>query len=367
MRAHAAGWCPPSSLRHILPPYLLRAIARNGSPRQRESALRTLAIDQTLRALRAGPHLWTGPGLMRPASVPGPSKVRTICDAHGMQTLPGTPVRTEGAPATGDAAADEAYDGMGIAYDLFWNAFARQSIDDDGLPLQGTVHFGAGYNNAFWDGQRMVFGDGDGELFRRFTGSLDVTGHELAHGMIEDEGPLLYFFQSGALNESIADVFGSLVKQYHLRQTATQADWVIGADLFTPAVQGVGLRSMKAPGTAFNDPVLGHDPQPAHMSHFVSTYDDNGGVHINSGIPNRAFYLTAVGLGGRAWQHAGRIWYEALRDRQLRPNTGFRRFAHLTVTTAQRLYGPESIEAGHVRDAWRSVGVELTVVHDRAA
>jgi Zn-dependent metalloprotease len=206
----------------------------------------------------------------------------------------------------------------------------------------------------------MVFGDGDGDLFNRFTLALDVIGHELTHGVTEDEARLFYFFQAGALNESISDVFGSLVKQRTLNQMADQADWLIGAGLFTANVDGAALRSMKAPGTAYDDPLLGKDPQPAHMRHFVYTLEDHGGVHINSGIPNHAFYFVAAQLGGFAWEKAGRIWYETLRDSRLRPNTGFRRFARLTVMTAGRLFGEASPEQGAVRDGWSQVGIVVT-------
>jgi Zn-dependent metalloprotease len=273
--------------------------------------------------------------------------------------LPGDVVRTERTGASNDATVNEAFDGLGATFDFFWRVFDRSSIDDEGLPLDASVHFGQEYNNAFWDGQQMVFGDGDGELFNRFTVSLDVIGHELVHGVTEDEGPLVYFSQAGALNESMSDVFGSLVRQYVQKQTAAQADWLIGGGLLAKSVKGVALRSMKEPGTAFDDPVLGKDPQPGHMENFVNTFEDNGGVHINSGIPNRAFYLAATNLGGNAWEKAGRVWYETLRDSRLRPNTGFRRFARLTVATTQRLFGATGLESKAVVDAWNQVGIKL--------
>jgi Zn-dependent metalloprotease len=350
----------PHSIFCILPPYILRSIAQNGSPAQRAQALQTLAADQTFRAMRAaqGP-IPLAPRRSLAAGVEG-QKQRTIFNAANNQSLPGSVVRPEGAPATGDPAADEAYDGLGATYDFYWEAYARHSIDDDGLPLNATVHFDQRYDNAFWDGERMVFGDGDETLFNRFTISLDVIGHELTHGVTQDEAQLMYSFQSGALNESVSDVFGSLVKQRSLNQTADQADWLIGAGLFTAQVQGVALRSMKAPGTAFDDPLLGKDPQPAHMRDFVQTFNDNGGVHTNSGIPNHAFYQVAARLGGRAWEKAGRIWYETLRDPRLRPNAGFRRFARLTFANAGRLFGPDSEEQKTVRDGWNEVGIKIT-------
>jgi Zn-dependent metalloprotease len=205
----------------------------------------------------------------------------------------------------------------------------------------------------------MVFGDGDGQLFKRFTISLDVIGHELTHGVTEDEGPLDYQGQSGALNESISDVFGSLVKQHKLGQTAEDADWLIGAGLLADGVQGKALRSMAEPGTAYDDPVLGKDSQPANMSDYVHTVDDNGGVHTNSGIPNRAFYLVATKLGGNAWERAGRIWYDTVRDPTLSRTSSFRRFALLTQRVARRLYGNGSDEDKAVGAAWDEVGVKL--------
>jgi Zn-dependent metalloprotease len=117
---------------------------------------------------------------------------------------------------------------------------------------------------------------------------------------------------------------------------------------------------MQAPGTAYDDPILGKDPQPAHMNDYVNTFNDNGGVHINSGIPNKAFYEAAVAMGGYAWEHAGRIWYETLRDAALKPNTGFKRFAKLTASTAARLYGQGSDQEQIVMAAWAKVGVQVT-------
>jgi Zn-dependent metalloprotease len=338
----------------FLPPHLLRALAERGSPAQREAASRTLALDLTFRTLR-----WSAPGALArtPAPASTPERQRRVFDAGGSQDLPGAAARHEGQAPVHDMAVNEAFDGLGATYDFFHEVYQRSSIDDEGLPLDATVHFGRRYDNAFWNGRQMVFGDGDGEIFNRFTIALDVIGHELAHGVTEDESQLAYLFQPGALNESLSDVFGALVRQYALRQTAAEADWLIGAGLFTPAVKGVALRSMKAPGTAYDDPVLGRDPQPSHMRDFVRTYDDNGGVHINSGIPNHAFYLAAREIGGYAWERAGRIWYEALRDPQLRPNAGFARFARLTVAGAERLFGAGSPEQQAVAGAWYAVGV----------
>lgn len=218
------------------------------------------------------------------------------------------------------------------------------------------MHYGQAYDNAFWDGRRLVFGDGDGQLFLRFTRSLEVIGHELTHGVVEHEAQMSYVDEPGALHESLADVFGSLVKQHARRQTASEADWLVGAELLGPDVRGVALRSMTAPGSAYDDPILGHDPQPAHMRDYVQTTADNGGVHINSGIPNRAFAPAAIRIRGYAWERAGRIWYDALRDPGVTPTTRFRTFARATVRAAQHAF-PDDVQT--VREAWDEVGVTL--------
>jgi Zn-dependent metalloprotease len=222
---------------------------------------------------------------------------------------------------------------------------------------------------AFWDGREMVFGDGDGVIFTDFTRSLDVIAHELAHGVTEFTAGLEYHNQSGALNESMSDVFGSLVKQWSLDQTADQADWLIGADVFTPGIEADALRSMKAPGKAYDSPMFGKDPQPDHMSKYVNLPDtdesDNGGVHINSGIPNKAFYLTAIDIGGRAWDAPGQIWYEALKASNI--GTEFQEFADITYGKAGNLYGTGSLEQQAVLAAWKEVGIRISGVRTLAA
>ncbi|HEX3235010.1 MAG TPA: M4 family metallopeptidase [Gemmatimonadales bacterium] len=353
---HSAGCC-------IIPPYVLEAIAQRGTPEQRERALRTLGIDTSLRTARLIQSLHERPLIdrqrRRGRMVAPPSQQRRIYDAQHGTVLPGQLVRGEGQAATGDIAVTEAYDGFGSTLDLYWTAYNRNSIDDAAMPVLGSVHYGQGYDNAFWNGSQMVFGDGDGQYFNRFTISIDVIGHELTHGVTEHTANLVYQDQPGALNESMSDVFGSLVKQYSKspQQTAAQADWLIGEGLFTAQVQGVALRSMKAPGTAFDDPVLGKDPQPAHMNDYYQGTDDNGGVHVNSGIPNHAFYLLAIALGGFAWDKPGHIWYATLCDPRLSSTASFQQFAELTADNASKLYSAAERQA--VVDAWEQVGIIL--------
>jgi len=342
----------------IVPPYLLRRLAATDEPHlaaAAEAARATLATPRVYHPSPATIDLSVEGDALVVEGSPDPDRV--ISDAAQRETLPGTRVRIEGEPPTGDTAVDEAYDGLGDTFHFLWDAFDRASVDAAGGTLAATVHYGERYDNAFWNGERMVFGDGDGEVFEGFTVSLTVIAHELGHGVVEYSGGLDYQGQSGALNESIADVFGTLTEQHALGQTADEASWLIGAGIFTAAVQGTALRSMSAPGTAYDDDVLGRDPQPAHMRDYVDTAEDNGGVHINSGIPNKAFHLVATALGGRAWERAGRVWYLTLTGGTVSHDADFAAFAAATAATAAAEYGEDSEEAVAVRTAWTAVGV----------
>jgi Zn-dependent metalloprotease len=344
----------------IVPPYLLARIAavQEGDwARAADAAQRTLAAPRDYTpGVRTRLRLSIEePGVLTAETAPAPD--REISDAQHREVVPGVRVRGEDDEPTGDTAVDEAFDGLGATFDFWWDAYARDSIDGSGSALLATVHYGRDYDNAFWNGERMVFGDGDDDVFAGFTGSLSVIAHELAHGVVEDSGGLVYRDQSGALNESIADVFGALAEQHLAGQTADQASWLIGEGIFTDAVQGTALRSMAAPGTAYDDDVLGKDPQPAHMTGFVQTRDDNGGVHINSGIPNHAFYLVATALGGHAWERAGLIWYRTLTAGTLPQTADFATFARATLAAAAAEYGEKSEEVDAVRAGWAGVGV----------
>jgi Zn-dependent metalloprotease len=335
----------------IIPPHMLDEISKRGKPHQKEWALHNLNVAGFVRGRRSIT------GILPQAPVIG-HKYRVVYNCHRAADQPpsGTLVRKEGDPVSKDPAVNEAYDGAGATYDFYHDVFGRSSIDDRGMSITSYVHYDEKFDNAFWDGGEMVYGDGDGELFDRFTKSIDVIGHELTHGVTQYEANLDYAGQPGALNESFSDVMGVLVKQRTLNQTSEMADWLIGAELFMPDVNGQGLRSMKAPGTAYNDPTLGKDPQPATMKGYVQTASDNGGVHINSGIPNHAFYLAAVSIGGFAWEKAGKIWYHVLRD-HMRSKADFSRVAALTTAVAKELFGDSSIEMKAVQDAWKAVGV----------
>lgn len=332
----------------VIPPYILSKIIAHGSGHQQEEARRTLTHVQHLMA-----EPWHKPTGVKTAV--GGQVEREIYDAQNEQTLPGKLIRQEGQSSNGDIAAEEAWNYLGTTYDFFWQVYKRNSLDNQGLKLPGTIHYGKNYQNAFWNGQQMVFGDGDGEIFNRFTIAIDVVAHELAHGVTENEAGLIYFEQAGALNESLSDVFGSLVKQFSKKQSADQADWIIGEGLLAEGIKGRGLRSMSEPGTAYDDPMLGKDPQPAHMNDYIQTRDDNGGVHLNSGIPNRAFYLAAKALGGYAWELAGQAWYDTLCDKELPQDADFKTFAQFTVKHSEKRFNRSVGSA--IENAWKEVGI----------
>lgn len=337
----------------IVPPHLLDQLARHDDPAIAERAQRTLERDAAHRTHRRITAVRT---TAAPAATPSDQPNRTIYDAGHQETLPGQKVHGENDKPAKDATVNRAHAGLGATFELYLKAYGRHSIDGAGLPLNATVHYGEHYDNAFWNGEQMVFGDGDGTTFLDFTIPVDVIGHELTHGVTQYTANLEYYGQSGALNESVSDVFGSVIKQYALGQTADQADWLIGAGLLAPSVHGTALRSMKAPGTAYDDPNLGKDPQPASMDHYVHTSQDNGGVHINSGIPNHAFYLVATAIGGHSWEKAGQIWYDVLTGGELPSDADFAAFARLTAAAAKSRYG-EGKEAKAVLDAWSQVKV----------
>lgn len=353
-------------LQCIIPPYIHEHLARSPYQQVRDRAIAALRTGDVIHAVRAvvipqrrfTAFLSPGTALRR--------KLREVYDAQQSDQLPGSLVRAEGQPPHTDQAVNEAYDFSGETFDFYEQVFGRNSLDDAGLRLLSSIHVAEvdlggnliPMNNGFWNGQQLAYGDGDGIVFQRFTRGLDVVAHELTHGVQSFTSNLLYRGQSGALNEHLSDVFGVLVRQWKLGQSVADADWVIGAEVLVPAATRRGLRDMERPGTAYqNDPDLGSDPQPAHMNNLYTGSRDWGGVHLNSGIPNRAFVLAAQALGGNAWEEPGRIWYNTMLS--VTPNTQFSDFAQATVNAAVNQYGRGSTQESGVRKAWQQVGIPV--------
>lgn len=232
-------------------------------------------------------------------------------------------------------------------YEIYRQRYNRNSLDNKGLTLMNVAHYGIKLNNAYWNGFFMTYGDGDGVRYSNLCGSLDVIAHEMTHGVTSNTADLVYELQPGAVNESISDVFACVVDSL---------DWLIGEDVFTPAIAGDGLRSMQDPHNGFQ-PGEG-DWQPATMSEFVVLANDEqhdfGGVHINSGIPNKAFYNVAS-VTGRS--KAGLIWYRALTT-YLTKNSQFADLRTACLNSAKDLYGDGSAEYVAVGNGFSAVGIE---------
>lgn len=341
----------------FVPPHVIDHLARSSGldTLDPSAAQRTAVLSQQLRRLREG----TAPDLpSAPTTVvaPRPGKGdRAVYDDKNTATFDVELVRGEGDPPASAENVNQAYDFAGAARDYYRTEHGRNSIDDHGMTVNANVNFDVDFNNAFWDGQRLVMGNGDGKIFVDFAASPDVIGHELSHGVVEFTANLQYKGQSGALNESFADVFGTLIEQQLRSQDFDSANWLIGDEIMAEQLYGEALRSMAHPGTAYDNPVLGKDPQPDHMSGYYSGPKDNYGVHINSGIINRAFYLTAQELGTDS---AGKIWYAGLQN--LWPTAQFVDAAQVLSAQARILARDEKVDrqaAQTVRGAFRTVGV----------
>lgn len=333
----------------FIPSHIFHEIAKNENEEHKRIAVNSLTASSRLRGKREG-ILSVLPFVKPPIN----QDHRVVYSANNTQLLPGRQVFKDGQSPSTDPEVSEAYNSAGITFDFYSQVFGRNSIDNKGMTLVSTVHYDQQYDNAFWDGQQMVYGDGDGQFFLRFTKCLDVIAHELTHGVTQYEAGLTYQGESGALNEHFSDAFASMIKQWYLKQSVDKADWLIGQGLLAPGINGVAIRSMKAPGTAYNDPSLGKDPQPAHMRDYYHGDDDDGGVHINSGIPNHAFYLASVAIGGNSWEKLGKVWYTTLQ--QLHFDATFSSAANTTISVAKQLFG-DGKESAAIANAWKQVGV----------
>lgn len=346
--------CDRHPLFCIIPPYMLENLADSSNAKVRKAAIDAIAASADARATR---RVMQAMPAMAAMVAPAAKRNRLVYDAQrqGLSNLPGKLVRAEGDKATRDPSVNEAYTHSGCTYDFYLKQFGRNSLDGRGMTLVSSVHVGSKLNNAFWNGQQMAYGDGDGLAFHRFTRSLDVIGHELTHGVISHECNLDYHDEPGALNEHFADVFGVLVKQWRRKQTAAQADWLVGKEIIGPKSSARALRDFGAGKAYENDPLLGTDPQPKHMKNKYKGTSDNGGVHINSGIPNHAFYRFARALGGHAWDTPGRIWYEAMR--QLSNDSRFVDMVRVTSMIAVDRHGANSSVHKALTHAWKEVGL----------
>ena len=346
----------PAHRCYFIPPHVQTEVMKNAEGAAADKSQKALSDAARKRRGAADTGAATARGGPTLAPTPTGTSRREVYDSENSTNQRVTLVRYEGSPETTDVDVINAYDNAGTVRAFFRKVLNRASIDERRLDLVLNVHFGTAYNNAFWDGDEMTFGDGDGVIFSGFSRSLDVVAHELAHGVTQFSSGLIYKNESGALNEHFSDVFGTAITQWAAGESPVEADWLIGDEIMGPDLFGEALRSMRHPGTAYDNPILGTDPQPAHYADRYTGTGDNGGVHINSGIPNRAFYLASTEIGDTVL--TSRIWYHALHF--LAPNATFAQAAAQVAESARVLVKAGVVPKGAtqvVRGAWSAVGV----------
>ncbi|WP_246752931.1 M4 family metallopeptidase [Sinorhizobium sp. BG8] len=272
-----------------------------------------------------------------------------VYDCKNSQALPGTPISNPGSSA--DGTIKRAFDTTTAVAKFYKTLFGRNSIDNAGMTMQSSVHYGVNYNNAFWNGFQMTYGDGDGAIFVDFTQGDDVVCHELTHGVTQYSLQLAYANQAGGLNESASDVFGVMFNQWRASQTGGTTSWLIGGDIMGSQAKASGytcLRDMADPG---GNHCLA--PQPVHYSDYAPGMDP----HESSGIPNFAFYKIATAIGGNSWDKPGQIWYRTLTGSRPSPNMRMKTFANRTRKWAAKLYPGDAAVAQAVDDGWQQVGL----------
>lgn len=337
----------------IIPSDVLKRFAEDSklTEKERKCFADTAMIDVELRKLRVQAGKLTkviSTLSLAPVTISRTPEI-TVANCNHSQTLPGTPISNPGSST--DLTIKRAYDETKAVGEFFKKVFGRNSIDNAGMTLGSSVHYGTNYNNAFWNGMRMTYGDGDGNIFIDFTKSNDVIGHELTHGVTQYTMQLAYVNEAGGLNESISDVLGTMFRQWRLGQTVNEADWLIGHEIMGPgaiARHYTCLRDMSNPGAAH---CLA--PQPDHFSKYQPGMDP----HYSSGIPNFAFYKIAMAIGGKSWEKVGQIWYKAMVDFKPSPNMRMKSFAGRTRKLAVSMYPSDANLRNAVDAGWVAVGL----------
>lgn len=280
---------------------------------------------------------------------------RYVYNSGGQQALPGQLLIKEGG-SSADATASDAYKFAGVTYNFFKAKFGRDSFNGSGAALHSSVHFGYKYVNAYWDGSQMVYGDGDGVYASAFARDQDVVVHELTHAVTQYEANLVYQGQSGALNEAYSDIMAAAADAYAAGGVRA-ATWNLAEAIWTPGKAGDAMRYM-------NNPTKDGQSTDYYPERYTGK-EDNGGVHLNSGIANLAFYLTVAGgkhprgktstvVPALGIDKGAAIYYRALTE-YLSSNATFQDARNATAQAATELYGADAAAAVHA--AWTAVGV----------
>ena len=317
----------------------------------RKTAAQSARISTSLRNLRDSAGSMTamsqamGAQVLELAATPAV----TVYDCKHTQTVPGSPVAKPGSSA--DATAKRTFAETTAVAKFYKAVFGRNSIDNAGMTMMSSIHFGNKYNNAMWNGSQMIYGDGDGSLFVDFTLGNDVIGHELTHGVTQHTLQLAYSGDAGGLNESMSDCFGSMFRQWEAGQTAATADWLIGADIMGPAAKAKGYKCLRNMANPADKAALA--PQPTQYSQLTPGMDP----HYTSGPPNLAFCTACKTLGGKSYDRIGQVWYRVLTTSGQQPNMKMPIFAARTRQTAQALYPAQPAVAAAVDKGWKAVGL----------
>jgi Zn-dependent metalloprotease len=338
----------------IIPQHVLRRLSndRTLSKEQRKHFADTMKIDVELRKLRtqAG-KLTRVTSLMATgaAAAVAAAPAITVHDCNHGQALPGAQINDP--DNSSDVTAKQVFVETTSVAAFYSEVFGRNSIDNAGMAMISSIHYSTSYNNAFWNGSQMTYGDGDGQIFIDFSKGDDVIGHELTHGVTQHTLQLTYVNEPGGLNESISDCFGSMFRQWESKKDVNAADWLIGADIMGPAAKQKGYTCLRD----LSDPAADHcmSPQPTKYSQFKTGMDP----HISSGIPNLAFYTICKAVGGNSWDKVGKIWYKSLTGFGPTPNMKMKAFANRTRSVAADLFSGDNTVANAVDAGWQTVGL----------
>ncbi len=317
----------------------------------RKGAADSASISDALRRVRHESGALTaasravGAHLLQLAATP---KV-TVYDCRGTQTLPGAAVSSPGKSA--DATAKRGFTETTSVAKFYKKVFGRNSIDDAGMTMMSSIHFGTRYNNAMWNGSQMIYGDGDGKLFVDFTKGNDVIGHELTHGVTQHTLQLGYSADAGGLNESLSDCFGSMFRQWEAAQTVDKADWLIGADIMGPTAKAKGYTCLRNMADPADRKALA--PQPTQYSQLTPGMDP----HYTSGPPNLAFCTACKTLGGKSWERIGQVWYRVMTTSGAQPTLTMPAFAARCRQVAQQMYPTQPAVSAAVDAGWKQVGL----------
>lgn len=286
------------------------------------------------------------PSAMRATTIP---PAVSVFDCQNGNTLPGSPIISPETSA--NATAQRVFVETTKLAQFYQSFFDRHSVDNSGMALLSSIHFSVRYNNAYWNGSQMAYGDGDGHIFLDFTLANDVIAHELTHGVTQFSAALSYTNEAGGLNESMSDVFASMFRQWRFNQNVEQADWRIGKEIMGPGALARGITCLRDLANPKGNHCL--SPQPDTFARYQPGMDP----HESSGIPNHAFYISAMAIRGKSWETIGKVWYHALTDFAPSPNLKMKTFANRTRKLASTLFSDRPEVKTAVDEAWKKVGL----------